>query len=423
MKHACQLLWAALFLLLAFSGASHAMPNFARREQVSCSVCHIIIPRLNRFGYEYRNAGFRRPETLGELNERDFEFGDMNSARNQAQVRWTRSDSNGTISAKGTLNVFDVTLYPFTGSFGRWYASEGELSMSPEDFFEIENAYVRGLWGNEKMRVQARFGVFHPFEGFGASDRPVTLARPLIQTSAANDKASGTGSTFFTTWGYDEVGFEVGFTYGGFNIAGTVFNGIFARNEEGVVNGFPFQGGNLTRPGDDPNFNAKDFQVFANQFIGEDDLAVSALYYHGTLSIPFGSAGRSFTDHFDRLALYVTVPAVARRLYLYGGGQLGWDKKLDLATGAADGRFLSIGAFGEALLVLSPKLGFSARYDIFDPSRDTANNTQQAVTTALNGALLNGAQAVLEYRFLTQKVAAELSNTSHQITFRVIFIY
>ena len=34
--------------------------------------------------------------------------------------------------------------------------------------FEIENAYVRAITGSEKKFFTSRFGVFHPWEGFGA---------------------------------------------------------------------------------------------------------------------------------------------------------------------------------------------------------------------------------------------------------------
>jgi len=44
----------------------------------------------------------------------------------------------------------------------------------------IENAYVRYVRGNENAFFTVRAGVFHPFEGFGASDRPLSNARTLF---------------------------------------------------------------------------------------------------------------------------------------------------------------------------------------------------------------------------------------------------
>ncbi|MFQ5684824.1 MAG: hypothetical protein ACE5HC_16345 [Candidatus Binatia bacterium] len=42
--------------------ASQAIPPFARKYQVSCSLCHNPYPRLNEFGESFRLAGFRIPQ-------------------------------------------------------------------------------------------------------------------------------------------------------------------------------------------------------------------------------------------------------------------------------------------------------------------------------------------------------------------------
>jgi hypothetical protein len=396
------------------------MPNFARRENVGCQACHTTIPRVNRYGYQWRNAGFRAPDTIGQTAEVR-EFGDMNGARVQSQVVWNRArGASDAVTAHGSITFLELTLYPVTGAFGRWWSSEGEFSSSPEDFFEVENAYLRGTYGGQEWgHVQARAGVFHPFEGYGASDRPVTLARPLLQTTAANDRASGAGSTFFTPWGFDEPGIEVGYTYRAFNIAGTLFNGILVRDAQA----FPFQGGNLSRANNDPNYNAKDWQIFANLFFLED-AAVSGYYYHGTLSVPIVGDGGVWTDNFDRLALYLTLPVLPKTLYAFAGGQIGWDKAFDRVTQTAAGnRFTSLGAFGEIFLRYNPYLGASARYDFFDPSRDTADNTIQAVTLAINAALLNGAQGILEYRFRHASTSATSSTDNNSVQLRIIYLF
>src|SRR5439155_22910745 len=89
----------------------------------------------------------------------------------------------GSRAKTGALSFMEATLYPLTGSWGKYFASESELSVSPEDFFEVENAYVRMVKGNEKNFFTSRVGIFHSWEGFGASDRPFSNARPLFQTS------------------------------------------------------------------------------------------------------------------------------------------------------------------------------------------------------------------------------------------------
>jgi regulator of sigma E protease len=56
-------------------------------------------------------------------------------------------------------------------------------SMAPDDVFETENAFVRFDTNMGGGIFQARVGIMHPWEGFGASDRPISLSRPLIQKS------------------------------------------------------------------------------------------------------------------------------------------------------------------------------------------------------------------------------------------------
>src|SRR2546426_1657917 len=111
-----------------------------------------------------------------------------------------------------TTNAFsfmEFTAYPLTGSLGKYFSSLTELSFSPEDFMEVENAYVRFNYGNADRFLSVRGGVFHPWEGFGASDRPFSNARPLFQTSPISPGGRSVPYVF-QPWGLDEVGAEFG---------------------------------------------------------------------------------------------------------------------------------------------------------------------------------------------------------------------
>ena len=417
-----------LFVLIGLAGsASPALafriPAFARRENMACSACHTSIPRLNRVGYDYRNAGYRMPNEIGD--NRAIAIPDMISARTQTEAGWQRTRAaNGTTSHKSQLNFVEFTAYPLSGSFGRYWSSLAELSFSSEDFWEIENAYLRGTFGKEENHFQVRAGVFHPFEGYGASDRPAVLSRPLFQTTPARN--TGT-STFFTPWGFDQVGVEAGYTFKNFSGAATLFNGIFVNPDERKA--FPFQGGELTRPSTDPNYDSKDFQLFANQFlpIGKNDAAISAFYYSGTLTVPFNfTSGDSYTDHFDRLALYGTLPLALSKttaLWVLGGMQWGRDDRINATTGSGvPGRFGSGGAFGELYVPLNRYLGTVARYDYFRPSHDQTNNATNAFTAGLNASALDGVQGILEYQFKRSETGPSTSTNSHQLRARIILI-
>jgi hypothetical protein len=410
--------------MASIPSSASAIPAFARRENMACASCHTTIPRLNRLGYQYRNAGFRLPGDIGV--DRKVAIADMLSARTQTEANITHvnNEASKTSTTSRQIQAVEFTLYPVTGSFGKWWSSFAELSFSSEDFWEIENAYLRGTFGKEENHFQARFGVFHPWEGYGASDRTAVLARPLFQTTAA--KNSGV-STFFTPWGFDQAGLEAGYTAQGFNVAGTLFNGIYVNEEEQKA--FPFQGGELQRPADDPNRNSKDIQLFANQFItvGKTDAAVSAFYYSGKLTVPFNlTTGASYTDSFQRLALYGTLPIALsndRSVWALAGFQRGWDTGVNPTTGAmlAD-KFTSTGWFGEAYLSASAYFGASARYDHFKPSDDGVNNAIKSFTLGANVAALNGVQGILEYQLKNATTGATTSTKTNQVRARVILI-
>src|SRR6266498_1619775 len=135
---------------------ARAMPNFSRKLGVSCATCHTTIPALNRTGYKFRAAGFRMPSDIGKEEDKKFDLGDAFAAR--IQQRYDTQATNqpngapinncvaGVCGPRTTTNAFsffEATLYPLTGSWGKYFASESELSVSPEDVFEIENAYIR----------------------------------------------------------------------------------------------------------------------------------------------------------------------------------------------------------------------------------------------------------------------------------------
>lgn len=401
--------------------SAQALPSFARREGVGCTMCHTTIPRLNRRGYEYQNSGYRMPSKIGVAS--DPEFGEMNDAIVRDGISWLRTvEAGGPATTQSDIQVISATLFPATGSFGKYWSSRVELSLAPGETPEIEGAFIRGTFGNAEQRVNLRIGVMHPWEGYGASDEPVGLSSPLFQMAAPADRRSGT-TTFYAPMNFNQAGIEAGYTFRGFNVAASIVNGIaVAPDASGAESNI---GGSLTRSAADPNRNAKDFQVFANQFIG-DEAAVSAFYYHGTSSIPVPSAtaGETWTNTFDRAAIYATIPVLPTRVFLQGGLQYGWDKAFDPATlSATSDRFLSSGWFAELYLRYNAYLGASARYDFFDPSRNTKDDVLQAFTVAVNGALLNGLQGIVEYQFLDAGAGPGSSTTSHGVALNVLYAF
>src|SRR3569832_1602542 len=143
---AIHLMLGIAVLLFGFPDVASAMPNFARKYEKSCNLCHTQVPKPNRTGFEFRLSGYRMPDEIGQKDK--FDLGELFAARIQAQeLAKSHDDVN---SAKNTssnqLEFYEATLYPLTGSWGGNFGSLVELSMASGESFEIENAYVRGVW-------------------------------------------------------------------------------------------------------------------------------------------------------------------------------------------------------------------------------------------------------------------------------------
>jgi hypothetical protein len=399
--------------------AAQAMPNFARQYGIECSFCHTVIPRVNRVGYEFRRAGWRMPSEIGVI--RDWEKNRQTpaligsnyfDARLQANVSYlarNKSNNVGGYNPKGSsysvskIEFTEFTLYPLTGGFlGNW-AAETEIS-GETDNIEVENAYVRYARGNETRFWEARIGIFHPFEGYGASDRPIGLNRPLFQRQATvNAKGQKNG---WTPWGFDQAGIEWGLNYKGTSFSATVFNGLLENAED------PAQGPHLTKEPGSPTENNKDFQLFFNQFFGSSDAAVSAFYYSGHISL-----GEPLVkDDFDRYSVYLTLPV--NKLLLLGGYSAGNNE-----DNVTHRKAKNDGWFAEADGYLSEKIGAGLRYDQFDPSDLIQSNNVSALTGFVNVPLNNGLQLITELRSQKNEKGINPSQTTNSLNVRFIYIW
>jgi len=411
--------WVNLALLCAMVALVavnvQAMPNFARQTGMTCADCHSIVPRLNRTGYEFRRAGFRSPDDIGETRDTDkdrdnadFKAGNYFAARIQMNSSYKsvdRGSSPKTHSAQ--IEFKEFTLYPLTGGFlGNW-ASESEISGGTDEI-EVENGYLRYTGGNAKTYWHVRGGIFHPFEGYGASDRPLGLSRPFIQskvTKNANGDKNG-----WRPWGFDQSGFEAGISHANTYISAAVFNGLM----ENAVD--PAQGGGLKKQKGSPTENDVDFQLFVNQFIpvGKTDVAVSGYYYNGRLSL--GAMDSLAQNDFQRYALYLTIPIQSVQLLgAYSGG-----KDTYKMTGVSiDNK----GFFVELDNEFNENVGAGVRYDWFDPSDKTSNDIASAVSTFVNVPLNNGIQFLAEYKYSKTEMGANLDEKDNSINIRSIYIF
>jgi hypothetical protein len=459
---------------------------FARKLGVPCETCHTTIPRLNETGYKFRAAGFRFPEQIGKADEKKFDLGDYFSARIQARYdAQVTNQPNGAAVANviggvpgprtstNALSFQEATLYPLTGSWGKYFGSLSELSVSPEDFFEVENAYVRFVKGNEKGFFTARGGVFHPWEGFGASDRPFSNARPLFQTSPIS--AGGRSVPYvYQPWGLDEAGAEVGWEFTKLSLRAAILGGTFMR-WDGDARAFlpfgaqtgPWKGANqavsaLGKPFNSVAHNTPDFSTIATYLLNPQGGGISLLYYRGnmatptactdstkigqtnattgeacgvtaaTASSPFGTVGNTdfdfsaptaFRNNFDRFAVYAAYP-LGKRFFPNAGFSYGRDTApVSPATFPTGGllKFDSKGAFAEGAYVFNQYVTGGLRYDWFRP-RYPALNTQWAITPYVNIPFQNGFQIIAEYQHRDFQINATNHRQNDALQIRLIFI-
>ena len=468
--------FSSIVILGVVSSNAYGMPNFSRKLGVPCSTCHTTIPRLNETGYLYRAAGFRFPEEIGKADEKKFELGDYFTARGQARydTQVTNQPNGAPVAnviggvagprtATNALSFMEFTAYPLTGSWGKHFSSLMELSFAPEDFMEVENAYVRFNYGSKDKFFSVRGGVFHPWEGFGASDRPFSSARTLFQTNPIS--SGGRAAPYlYQPWGMDEVGVEFGADINKLSLRAAILGGTFMR-WNGEANAFlafpaqtgPWKGANQAVAGLGKSFdsigrNSPDYSFMANYRLHPDGGAVSLLYYRGNIgtptactngtligatnastkevcgasgasaSSPYGAAGNTefdfssgtaFRNNFERYGAYASYPIFKRFT-----PQAGFDYGRD--TNPNGTKFDSKGAFAEGAYAFNEYVTAGFRYDWYRP-RYPAPNTQWAVTPYVNVALQNGIQFIAEY----QHRDFQLNTTNHRQNdlFQIRFIF
>ncbi len=398
------------FTFVMLGSDASAMPTFARKYNVDCSMCHTIVPKLNRNGYEFRLAGYRMPDQIGEDASANFRLGDFFSARIQAGYKYTKHDDDAADSDYNNSDLYfkEFTMYPLTGSWGKHFGSLAEISMPPGESPELENAYVRYVNGNKDAWWQARLGIVHAWEGFGASDRTLSLSRPLFQTSKA------TGSPF-KFWSQDEMAAEVGYYMAttGTSIALRMSNGVTAG-------GHPAQsiqtsgGSEFAKDSDQTAHNDKSYSVVVNQFIN-DDSAVTLYYYRG--AYPYAADNR---DTFSRFAAYANFWAMPDQLNLLAG--YGWGKE-DLDDNSVANLDKSKGYFVEADYHVSPTLAFAARFDKWDPSNKNSDDKKSAVTLSANIFTMEGLQLITDYRHVKSDASGGGSDKDDSLEARMIYIW
>ena len=342
MKKGLLAVFAAVGFSLWFTPSANAVPMFARMYSYNCSTCHNPgYGQLNKFGYNFRAAGYRIPKDIGnDMNGGKFDVTNYIAARFSAggSVKTTTQPNNIPTPDSASFNLGGDSLY-IGGAISKHFFSYNEFGFgNGTGIFSgtapnLSSAKMGFVTGSENDFFTVRIGKFSA-DGFGGSDRgPVGNA-----TIASAIKPTGTG-------------LELGYTHDDTRVTLGFYDGIQNPTATGLVNNKSqaVTSTSIQAPASDTN-NAKDMQIFVNQFIGDDGLAVNATYYNGYnasvgATASAGGTGDATGQEFFNTALFIRSPIV-KNLDIKVGGEFG-QTNTGVFTATGPGGPQTAGVFGE----------------------------------------------------------------------------
>ncbi len=310
------MIFLGIGLFLCFSPVAQAVPMFARMYSYNCSTCHDPgYGQLNKFGYNFRAAGYRIPSDIGkDMNDGKFEITKYIAARYSAGASaTTTTDANKTaVPDNGSFTLGSGSIF-IGGGISKNFFSYSELGLGngtgifPGSVPSLSSQKMGYVTGNENEFFTVRLGKFSA-DGFGGSDRG-----PIGNASIASAvKPTGTG-------------LELGYTHQDTRVTLGFYDGIQNAQDTGLINtsnGKAVTTSSLAAPTSDSN-NSKDIQLFVNQFIGDDGLAVNATFYNGyNAGVVPGATGNIVGQEYYNTALFASSPIV-KNLDIKVGGELG----------------------------------------------------------------------------------------------------
>lgn len=338
-------------LLLAGSATSaSAIPSWARKYNMNCAGCHYPAPpRLNATGQQFRWAGYRMPDEIGETAEMDRV---SNYLATRFRFRYVYAKPNGQAASVSEFQLPDATIF-YAGAFGKHFG--GLLEAAKEDAETEFGASVFGVWGSERSHGGVRLGQTHMLLNAGVAgfDRVVGINNPTPVGGPV------TGAIPFALTG-DQAGVDAFYVAGRNRISAQMFNGN-VQGEEGLARGG----------------KRKDF-VLTDQFLWDKDGGgLQGLFYYGTVT-GLDTAFADRNSHFWRLGL--SASKVVSNLEVLGGVVYG--KDLDLPIGGSLPFTASQAKgygywFSGQYVVPSSSLTFYGRYEFVDPDSDASDDANR----------------------------------------------
>ncbi|OGV99616.1 MAG: hypothetical protein A2Z59_01680 [Nitrospinae bacterium RIFCSPLOWO2_02_39_17] len=203
-----------LFIIAAFVGLSvlaftpapsYALPNFAKKHEASCTLCHTVWPALNRFGEQYFMNGFQMPDTedggdVGKIKPDEHVALDSGGANPPLSVRMVIETTLSTTAAN------DVELIQPNKAEALFFAG-GTLGKNLSYF--IDNIAAGGIPGN--LPEQMWVGI-HNVGGAGTANiryGVINMADFDARPNHRHDLGNGYSHTAASDASTDAVGLQV----------------------------------------------------------------------------------------------------------------------------------------------------------------------------------------------------------------------
>ena len=412
-------------LTIAAGHRADAIPAYASRTGLACATCHSpAYPRLTRFGWDFRQMGYRTPDEVGK---RLLPFARKPDSQHPDASGYGLTDA----LSIGLKTEFDDIQRQKAEQFAKAYVPLSVLYLSgPLDknvgyyfkenlnsqfplFNRAQNRYglstpsasfpfgeVRFFAGKPGNYFSARIGQFFPQDGYGLNDQGISISFPLLMQGVNQISASKL-----------QKGVAVGYTLR------DNYLGLYA------LQGVPSNGdGNSNRSTAHP-----DFELQYLRFLGKDGSSIQAVYSVG--QTPLNTQG-TLTDNYGQLYLlgnWRRRIGKGHALNLLAGWGMDSHDKLVAATSNTHGRFdvnsLSAELDYEVYHRFIPYMRFDTahsgetRYGAVSPGNPASNTNQWTFGIS--------SQPVQNIR-LTAEFAASQPSTGPQVNYfrtQLWFVY
>ena len=335
-----------MLLVGQVTGAA-AIPSWARKYNMNCSGCHYpAAPRLNATGQQFRWAGYRMPDEIGENAEMDRV---SNYLATRFRFRYVYAKPSGQSASLSEFQLPDASIF-YAGAFGKNFG--GLLEAAKEEEETEFGASVFGVWGSERSHGGIRLGQTHMLLNAGVAgfDRVVGINNPTPVGGAV------TRAIPFSFAG-DQAGVDAFYVVGRNRLSVQLCNGN-VPGEEGLARGG----------------KRKDVVLTDQLLWDKNGGGLQGLFYYGTVT-GLDTALADQASHFWRLGL--SASKVVSNLEVLGGLVYGKDVDLPIGGSLPFTASQSKGYgywFSGQYVVPNSSLTFYGRYEFVDPDADASDD-------------------------------------------------